>query len=71
MKNGKFRKVNFSISRGNGYGQYIIEATYRGKQVKAHSTDSEAFDFIDDESNMEKHRDALRHCYSKIVSAYE
>lgn len=71
MKTGKFRKVNFSISRGNGYGQYIIEATYRGKQVKAHSTDSEAFDFIDDESNMEKHRDALRHCYYKIVSAYE
>lgn len=65
-----FRKVKFEMIRGNGYGQYYILATYKGKTIKAHTTDSEAWDYINDDSNKEKHRDALRHCYSKIVEAY-
>lgn len=70
MKKGKFRNVAFTMTRGNGYGQYIIQATYRGQQVKVHTTDSEAWDYLDDESNKEKHNDARRHCYYKIVCAY-
>lgn len=70
-----FRKVNFSMRRGNGYGQYVIEATYRGKDIKAHTTDSEAWDWLNDEGatkeEKEKHREALRHCYYKVVEAYE
>lgn len=66
-----FRKVNFTMRRGNGYGQYIIEAHYRGKDIKVHTTDSEAWDWINDDSNKEKHQEALRHCYYKIVEAYE
>lgn len=66
-----FRKVNFEMRRGNGYGQYVIEATYRGKKIVAHTTDSEAWDWLNDEGQKNKHRDALRHCYSKIVEAYQ
>lgn len=65
-----FRKVKFTMNRGNGYGQYIIEARYRGKDIKAYTTDSEAWDWLNDDSNKEKHQDALRHCYYKIVQAY-
>ncbi|WP_373731234.1 hypothetical protein [Bacteroides heparinolyticus] len=65
-----FRKVKFEMKRGNGYGQYIIEARYRGKEIKAHTTDSEAWDWINDDSNKEKHQEALRHCYNKIVETY-
>ena len=65
-----FRKVNFEMTRGNGYGQYFIIATYRGKSIKVHTTDSEAWDYINDDSNKEKHKYALRHCYNKIVTAY-
>lgn len=65
-----FRKVNFEMSRGNGYGQYVIKATYRGKEITAHTTDSEAWDWIDDDSNQKKHNDARKHCYCKIVEAY-
>lgn len=67
----KFRKVEFQMTRGNGYGQYIISAHYRGKDIVAHTTDSEAWDWINDESNKEKHQDALRHCYYRIVGEYE
>lgn len=66
-----FRKVKLEITRGSGYGQYIISATYRGKQVKAHTTDSECYDWLNDDSNKELHQEAKKHAYHKIVSAYE
>lgn len=66
-----FRKVKLEISRGNGYGQYIVSATYRGKQIQAHTTDSEAFDWLNDDSNIEMHHQAKKHCYNKIVAAYQ
>jgi hypothetical protein len=66
-----FRKVKLEITRGIGYGQYIISATYRGKQVKAHTTDSECYDWLNDDSNKELHQEAKKHAYIKIVSAYE
>lgn len=65
-----FRKVEFSMRRGNGYGQYIIEARYRGKDIEAHTTDSEAWDWIGDDSDKEKHNYSRRHCYYKIVEKY-
>ena len=65
-----FRKVNFEMRKGNGYGQYVIEARYRGQNIKVRPTDSEAWDWINDDSNKEKHNDARRHCYLKIVEAY-
>ncbi len=66
-----FRKVKLEISRGNGYGQYIISATYRGKNVKAHTTDSECYDWLNDDSNKVLHQEAKKHAYHKIVRAYE
>ena len=66
-----WRKVNLEIKRGSGYGQYIITANYRGKTVKAHTTDSECFDWLNDDTNKVLHREAKIHAYNKIVSAYE
>lgn len=63
-----FRKVKFEMARGNGYGQYYILATYRGKSIKVHTTDSEAWDYLNDDSS--KGIDARRYCYNKIVEAY-
>ena len=71
MKNGKFRGVEFGIGLTSSRGRYVIEANYKGKKVVAHTTDSEAYDYIDNEDYKEKAKDAARHCYSKIVSAYE
>ena len=66
-----FRKVDLSIRRVNGYGHYMVEANYKGKFVTAHTSDSECFDWLEDDSNKEKHTDAKRHAYYKIVQAYE
>lgn len=71
MKTATLRKVKLSIGRSTGYGHYTIHATYRGKNLTALTTDSEAFDYLDDDSDREKHKYAKRHCYSKIVQAYE
>lgn len=70
MKTGKFNKVEFHMTRGNGYGQYYIHSTYKGKVLKIHTTNSEAWDWIDDDTNKEKHMNALRHCYHMIVNEY-
>lgn len=71
----KFRKVEMEMRRGNGYGQYYITAHYRGVDIKAHTTDSEAWDWFNNEGSTkeekEKHREAMRHCYGRIVAEYE
>jgi len=66
-----FRKVEFTMSRVNGYGQYNIIGKYRGKNITVHTTNSEAWDYLDDDSNKVKQMDAKRHCYNKIVQEYE
>lgn len=67
----KFRKVNIEISRKSGYGQYQLSAFYRGKSVKAHTTDSEMYDWLEDESNRVKHQEAKQRAYLIIKYAYQ
>ena len=59
------------MEKSSMYGHYTIEADYRGKHVKTMTTDSEAWDWIEDGEDKEKQQDARRHCYYKIVEAYE
>ena len=66
-----FRRVNLAIRRGNGYGQYIISATYKGKEVKVRTTNSECFDWLNDDGDKARHQDAKRYAYNAIVRAYE
>lgn len=69
MKRGRFNRVEFTMTPV-GRGQYRIEAGYRGRRVTASSTDSEAYDFLDDEGDRERQRDALRHCWRRIREEY-
>lgn len=65
-----FRKIKLEISKSNGYGQYVISAKYRGKYISTHSTDSEAYDWLNDNSNKLKHSQAKRACYYAIIAKY-
>lgn len=60
--------------RSGSYGQYYITACYRGMDIKVHTTDSEVWDWFNDEGNTKEekalHRQSLRYCYSKIVAEY-
>jgi len=66
-----FRKVELNISRANGYGQYYLTAKYKGKEIKVHTTNSECFDWLNDESNKIKHQEAKKYGYNTIVNAYK
>ena len=67
----KFRKVELNISRANGYGSYYITANYKGKQITAHTDDSECFDWLNDDSDPAMHLEAKRYAYRAIVNKYE
>ena len=62
---------NVTISRGNGYGQYIVSGLVNGEYIEVPTTDSEAFDWLNDDSNEEKHQEAIAHCNMKLEMAYE
>lgn len=63
--------TNQNIKRGNGYGQYIVTGIVNGVDVTAHTTNSEAFDWFDDDSSDEKHIDAICYVDGLLVSTYE
>jgi len=65
----KFRKTELFIRRGNGYGQYVIHATYKGRELKVHTTNSECYDWLEDDSNKIKHKEAKRYAYSAVINA--
>jgi hypothetical protein len=60
-----------SIKRLSGYGQYQVSGYVNGTLVKAHTTNSEAFDWLNDDSNAEKHAEAIDYCNSLIERTYE
>lgn len=62
---------NASIGRGNGYGQYIVTGTINGVEVSAHTTNSEAFDWFDDDSNFEKHVEAVDYVGDLLKRTYK
>ena len=71
MKSSTYRKVALTIERSNGYGTYIISSNYRGKEIKVITHNSEAFDWLDDDSNKEKHQAAKKYCYREVREKWE
>lgn len=63
--------TDLTIKRASGYGQYIVSATINGQYVQARTTNSEAFDWFDDDSNEEKHEDAKAYCADLISRTFE
>jgi hypothetical protein len=62
---------NIKIRKGNGYGQYVVTGEVNGVEVKAHTTDSEAYDYLYNDENLEKSEEALLHCEIKLELAYQ
>ena len=61
---------NQAIKRANGYGQYIVSGNVNGVDVTTRTTNSEAFDWFDDDSNEEKHQDAIQSVNIMLEVAY-
>lgn len=62
---------NLDVRKGKGYGQYIVTADVNGMEVKAHTTDSEIYDWLHDDMNEEKHEQAKESARMLVEVAYE
>ena len=63
--------TNANIKRGSGYGQYIVTGTVNGVEVTARTTNSEAFDWFTDDSDLEKIIEAVNYVNSLLERTYE
>lgn len=65
------KKTEIKIERTRSYGHYKVTGIVNGIEVSAITTDSQAFDYLNDENNEEKREKALLHCITKLELAYE
>ena len=63
--------TDVQIKRGSGYGHYIISGNVDGNFIEATTTDSEAFDWLNDDSDLEMQAQAIKHCEMKLEMAFE
>jgi len=62
--------TDLGIARKSGYGQYQVSGYVNGTLVKAHTTNSEAYDWFNDDSDAEKHAEAVNYCHYLIEKTY-
>lgn len=67
----RIENANIVRHPGGGYGQYQVIGEVNGEVVKAHTTNSEAFDYFNDDSNQEKHLEAIDFVESLLIRTYE
>lgn len=62
---------NVKISRTSSYGHYRVTGVVEGTEVSCITTDSEAFDYLNDEDYPEKQADAQAHCEMILELTYQ
>lgn len=65
MKRATYKDIDFTMTK-TGYGQYTLSAVVEGRTIKLHSTDSEMYDYLDDEEDEIKHNDALEAAWRAV-----
>lgn len=65
------KATEITINRTSSYGRYTINGVVNGVEVTAITTDSEAFDYLNEEDYTEKQQQAIEHCTYKLINAYE
>lgn len=66
----RFKNIEISISHYSLAGHYVLKTTYRGKDINIVFTNSETYDWYNDDSEPENQIDALNYCYRLIVDEY-
>jgi len=62
--------TEISIKRTSSYGHYRINGLVNGTEVSCITTDSEAFDYLNDEDYPEKQEEAWAHCERKLIETF-
>lgn len=71
IKKNAMKIENIEIKRTSSYGRYMVTGIVNGIEVRAITTDSETFDYLNDEDNEYKNAMAIAHCECKLIEAYE
>lgn len=68
IKKSSFNKIKFTIEPYNRvpYGHYLIKSSYKGNNVSIVTTDASLYDYVNDESNIKKQREAKKQIYKLI-----
>lgn len=61
---------NISIQKTTRYGHFELSGIVNGNIIKIITTNSEAFDWLNDDENEEKHLEAIEYCNRMLEMAY-
>ena len=61
---------NISIEKTTRYGHFELSGIVNGETIKIITTNSEAFDWLNDDENEEKHLEAIEYCHNRLEMAY-
>lgn len=62
---------HITMSFAGRYGHFYLDGVVNGEKIRVVTTDSEAFDWYNDDSNEEKHLKAVQYCKSQLIEAYQ
>lgn len=65
------KALDIQIKRTSSYGRYIVTGTINGIELTAATTDSEAFDYLNDDDYPEKQAKAIAHCEFLLTEKYD
>lgn len=63
--------TEITIKRTSSYGHYRVTGVVEGTEVSCITTDSEAFDYLNDDENSDKQAAAQAHCEMILELTYE
>lgn len=62
--------TQISMSKTTRYGHFELSGMVNGERVSVITTNSEAFDWYNDNENEEKHAEAIAYCERTLTNAY-
>lgn len=65
------KTTEIRIERTKSYGHYRVTGTINGTEISCITTDSEAFDYLNDEDYIEKQAAAQAHCELLLTLTYQ
>jgi hypothetical protein len=63
--------THLNVSLTTSYGHYVITGIVNGELVKANTTNSMAYDWYNDDEDLEKMEEAIAYCHRRLFDAYE
>ncbi len=63
--------THLNVSITTMYGRYLITGMVNGELIKITTTNSMAYDWYNDDEDLEKMEEAIAYCHRRLIEAYE